>query len=56
MSRDFFYLVLLGAVAYWGVKGDFLDFWDAFLWLLAFVLIELNVFQWHGESSGSESE
>ena len=27
----------------------FLDFWDAFLWLVAFVFIELNVFQWREE-------
>ena len=34
---------------YWGVKGDFVDFWDAFLWLVAFVFIELNVFEWRQE-------
>lgn len=50
-AKGFFYLILLGAAAYWGVKGDFLDFWDAFLWLVAFVFIELNVFQWHEETS-----
>jgi hypothetical protein len=48
--KGFFYLVLFGAAAYWGVKGDFLDFWDAFLWLVAFIFIELNVFQWHEEA------
>jgi hypothetical protein len=26
------------------------DFWDAFLWLVAFVFIELNVFEWHKET------
>jgi hypothetical protein len=49
--KGVFYLVLFGAAAYWGVKSDFLDFWDAFLWLVAFIFIEMNVFQWHGESS-----
>ncbi len=44
------YSVLLLAAVYWGAKGDFVDFWDAFLWLIAFVLIELNVFEWHQES------
>ena len=34
------------AAVYWGVKGDFVDFWDAMLWLIAFVFIELNVFEW----------
>ncbi|NND45641.1 MAG: hypothetical protein HKN58_09980 [Xanthomonadales bacterium] len=52
--KGFFYLVLFGAAAYWGVKGDFLDFWDAFLWLVAFIFIEMNVFQWHEETSGSD--
>ncbi len=43
------YTVLLGAAIYWGLEGDFLDFWDAFLWLVAFVFIELNIFQWQAE-------
>ncbi len=43
------YTVLLGAAVYWGFAGDFLDFWDALLWILAFVFIELNVFEWHAE-------
>ncbi len=47
--KGFFYLILFGAAAYWGVLGDFLDFWDAFLWLVAFIFIELNIFQWHEE-------
>ncbi|MBI2970524.1 MAG: hypothetical protein HYY36_07245 [Gammaproteobacteria bacterium] len=38
------YLVLLACAVYWGFAGDFLDFWDAFLWLVAFVFIEMNVF------------
>lgn len=45
-----FYPILLIAAIYWGVKGDFVDFWDAFLWLVAFVFIELNVFEWRRES------
>ncbi len=52
--KGFFYLILFGAAAYWGVKGDFLDFWDAFLWLLAFIFIELNIFQWHEEAGETE--
>ena len=44
------YVTLLYAAIYWGVKGDFVDFWDAFLWLLAFIFIELNVFEWRQES------
>ena len=40
------YSTLLLAAIYWGFKGGFLDFWDAFLWLVAFVFIEMNVFKW----------
>ncbi len=49
-SKLVLYTVLLFAAIYWGVKGDFVDFWDAFLWLVAFVFIELNVFEWRQES------
>jgi hypothetical protein len=48
--KVFFYLVLLVCAIYWGVKGSFIDFWDAFLWLVAFIFIELNIFQWHSET------
>lgn len=44
------YATLLYAAVYWGIKGDFVDFWDALLWLVAFVFIELNVFEWHQEA------
>jgi hypothetical protein len=47
--KGFFYLVLFVCAAYWGFEGSFLDFWDAFLWLVAFIFIELNIFQWHEE-------
>jgi len=50
ISKYILYSTLLLAAIYWGVKGDFVDFWDAFLWLVAFVLIELNVFEWRQES------
>lgn len=43
------YTTLVMAAIYWGFKGDFLDFWDAALWLFAFVFIELNVFEWQQE-------
>ena len=44
------YGTLLIAVFFWMWKGDFKDWWDAFLWLVAFVFIELNVFEWRAES------
>ena len=51
VSKVFLYGTLLYAAIYWGIKGDFVDFWDAFLWLVAFVFIELNVFEWRQEAS-----
>jgi hypothetical protein len=48
--KGFFYAILFAAAAYWGFEGSFLDFWDAFLWLVAFIFIELNIFQWHEET------
>ena len=47
------YSLLLLAAVYWGFNGDFVDFWDAFLWLLAFVFIELNVFDWRQEDKAA---
>lgn len=48
-SKFVMYSILLLAAIYWGIKGDFVDFWDALLWLVAFVFIELNVFEWRQE-------
>ena len=48
--KGFFYSVLFVCAVYWWFYGDFLDFWDAFLWLVAFVFIEMNIFQWHEET------
>ena len=43
------YAILLSAAVYWGFEGDFIDFWDAFLWLFAFAFIELNLTEWRDE-------
>lgn len=43
------YATLFVAAVYWGFEGDFLDFRDAFLWLVAFIFIEMNVIQWNEE-------
>lgn len=48
------YSILLLAAIYWGVAGDFVDFWDAFLWLVAFFFIEMNVVEWRQESHEAE--
>ena len=50
------YATLLLAAIYWGINGDFVDFWDAFLWLVAFVFIELNVFEWRAETRAELAE
>lgn len=49
------YTVLLACAIYWGIDGEFLDFWDAFLWLVAFVFIEMNIFEWQGETAGNKT-
>ena len=49
--KAIFYSVLFIAAVYWGVKGDFVDFWDAFLWLVAFFFIEKNVVDWRQETA-----
>jgi len=38
-AKVMLYSLLLLAAIYWGLKGDFVDFWDALLWLVAFVFI-----------------
>jgi len=50
IAKYILYPTLLLAAIYWGFKGGFIDFWDAFLWLVAFVFIELNVLEWRQES------
>ena len=54
ISKYILYSILFLAAVYWGIKGDFVDFWDAFLWLAAFVFIELNVFEWRQESAETQ--
>ena len=49
-AKFILYSILALAVVAWMVTGDFVDWWDAFLWLVAFVFIELNVVEWRQES------
>ena len=44
------YSILFIAAIYWGFESDFVDFWDAFLWLVAFFFIEMNVVEWREEA------
>lgn len=54
-AKGVIYLVLFLAAVYWGIDGSFLDFWDAFLWLVAFVFIDLNILSWHEETKEEQS-
>lgn len=54
-SKRFLYFILFTAAVYWGFEDDFLDFWDAILWLFAFFVIERNVVTWRLEASQSQS-
>jgi len=49
ITKVILYATLFVAAVYWGIYGDFVDFWDAFLWLLAFFFIEMNVVEWRQE-------
>ena len=48
------YLILFVAMLYWAWLGDFVGFWDAFLWLVAFIFIEMNLFDWRKEEEGEK--
>lgn len=49
--KGFLYTILFGCAAYWGIDGGFLEFWDAILWLAAFIFIEMNIFEWQAETA-----
>ena len=48
------YLILITAAVIWGIYGNFMDFWDAFIWIAAFFFIELNLMQWQEETEGTQ--
>lgn len=50
LTKYVLYSILVLALIYWIIFGDFVDFWDALLWLLAFFFIEKNVVEWRNES------
>jgi len=55
VAKIVLYSILAIAAIYWMLKGDFVDWWDAVLWLVAFIFIEMNVFEWRQESHQAES-
>ena len=56
VAKVVLYGILFVAAVYWGFEGDFLDFWDAFLWLFAFFFIEQNLFVWQAETRSEQEE
>jgi hypothetical protein len=46
-----FWLILVVNVFYWWWLSDVLDAWDAFLWIVAFFFIELNMIAKHEENA-----
>ena len=49
------YIILLLAAIYWGYTGQILDFWDALLWIVSFLFIEMNLFKWHEETTQEDA-
>jgi len=49
------YGVLVLAAVYWGITGNLIEFWDAFLWIIAFALIEMNIFEWQVEQKNTQT-
>ena len=44
-----FYVALLVIAGYCGISSDWLDFYDASLWILCFLMVELNIFKYETE-------
>jgi len=44
------YVGLLVIAVYWGVTSDWLDFYDASLWILCFFMVEMNIFKYESET------
>ncbi len=50
------YATLIACCSYWAWLGDLMGFWDAFLWIVAFFFIEMNLFKWHEAAPADEDE
>jgi hypothetical protein len=51
VAKVLFYGTLVACAVLWQIEGGFVDVWDAYLWLIAFVFIEMNFFEWHEEEA-----
>ncbi|MCR8922472.1 hypothetical protein NO559_06790 [Dasania sp. GY-MA-18] len=50
------YSTLFIMAVFWGIYGSFTDFFDAVLWLLGFLIIELNIFNWNQEVAEEQAQ
>ena len=53
-AKGLLYFILFAAAVYWSFEDDFLDFWDAILWLFAFFVIERNMVSWRQGAEGDQ--
>jgi hypothetical protein len=54
ITKIVLYCILFIAAIIWGFDGSFVDTWDASLWLVAFIFIEMNVFDWQEEIAAEQ--
>ena len=54
ITKIVLYCILFVAAIIWGIDGSFIDTWDASLWLIAFIFIEMNVFDWQEEIAAQQ--
>jgi hypothetical protein len=54
ITKIVLYCILFIAAIIWGIDGTFIDTWDASLWLVAFIFIEMNVFDWQEEIAAQQ--
>jgi hypothetical protein len=55
ITKIVLYCILFIAAIIWGIDGTFIDTWDASLWLVAFIFIEMNVFDWQEEIAAQQN-
>ena len=53
-TKGVLYLTLVADAILWTFYGTFVDSWDAYLWIVAFVMIDLNVFDFKKGGSSTE--
>jgi hypothetical protein len=49
ISKLLLYGTLVLVMAYWAYRGQWVYVWDEFLWVVGFVVIEMNVVEWREE-------